>query len=237
MRPPFRFRRFVVAQDAVVHPVGTDGVLLGAWADVAGAQRILDIGGGSGVVALMLAQRTETTGALITAVEMHAATYAQMQENFAASPWMHRLDAYCGPIQAFSANAPPVFDLIVSNPPFFTELTVSPDPERRLGRDTGTLSPNDLLQAIHQMLHPQGRVALILPVLEGKRLCEMAAVRGLYCTAEVQVHARPHKPAERLLLELQRTPFPFRRSTLALHPATSETRTPEFATLTAAFYL
>ena len=239
MEPPlFRFKRFHIEQHGVTHRVGTDGVLLGAWADVKNAASILDIGAGTGIVALMLAQRTETMPdmAAITAVEMHGPSAACARRNAEASPWRGRIRVEHTTIQAFTEAAPAPYDLIVSNPPFFTETVVSPDEIRRLGRNTRTLTPAELLEAVLRLLRPDGHFCAILPVREGRRLCELAAGMGLYCTREVAVHPRKGKPAERLLLQLERNPYPFGRSTLDIYEK-GEDWSEGFRELTRAFYL
>jgi tRNA1Val (adenine37-N6)-methyltransferase len=239
MPPPFRFKQFTIHQSNVVHPVGTDSVLLGAWAEVQGAGGIIDIGSGTGIIALMLAQRTQDQSPppAIDAVEIHAKTFQQMVENIESSPWHNRVRAKHQPVQDYAQQHPAAYDLVVSNPPFFTELTVSPSADRRIGRDTATLSPHDLIVAARTLLAPNGRVALILPVREGQRMIELAALQGLYCTLETTVYTRPGKPAERLLLRLERNPYPFQRTTLVLHPPQGDERSADFEQLVGCFYL
>lgn len=217
--PPFHFKKFSVEQAGAAHPVGTDGVLLGVWADVQDCQNILDIGTGTGLLALMLAQRTvsKKEACKILAVEIHPASAELARRNFAASPWAGRLEAVEASIQHFAQNTDTQFDLIVSNPPFFSEKTVSPNALRRLGRHTDSLQPGELLSVSKKLLKPGGRLCVILPVLEGKRFCELAVSSGLYCTEEVAVHARPQKPAERLLLRLERDPRRFARGRLSIY--------------------
>lgn len=217
--------------------MGTDGVLLGAWADVSGATRILDIGTGTGLVALMLAQRTEDIADVrVTGVELQEDSFLCAQRNFTASPWPERLLAVGQSIQDFAKNAVAQYDLIVSNPPFFTETVVSPDQKRQLVRTARALPPGDLLDAADRLLSPKGKFCTILPPAEGCRLCEWAALRGLYCTGEMQVYSRKEKPCERLLLQLQRDPYPMYRSQLCIYEK-QDVWSDDFKTLTAAFYL
>jgi len=230
---PFRFKNFSVAQEGAAHPVGTDAVLLGAWAGVGQCTRLLDIGTGTGVVALMLAQRC---AARITAVEIHPASAALARANFAASPWANRLELVESSIQEFAGQTAVRFDLIVSNPPFFSETTVSPDATRRLGRHNASLPPETLLLCAKQLLTETGRFCVVLPVQEGRRLCEIAVTNGLYCTEETEVRGRPEKPVERLLLCFERNPYPFVRKQMSIY-GTGTTRSAEFQEMTAAFYL
>ncbi|MCW5923771.1 MAG: methyltransferase [Saprospiraceae bacterium] len=265
---PFRFKKFSVEQEGAAHPVGTDGVLLGAWADVENCLNILDIGAGTGLVALMLAQRSPTpappsTGRVpapygavrsdaplppaggegsgvghITAVEIHPPSAALARRNFANSPWAGRLELVESSIQDFAQKTDRRFDLIVSNPPFFSETVVSPDASRRLGRHTASLSPGELLAVSKKLLTENGRLCVILPVQEGRRLCELAVSQGLYCTEEVEVFSRPEKPVERLLLRFERDPCRFERKRLRIFDgAIGQGYSAEFQKLTERFYL
>ncbi|GAB4492246.1 MAG: tRNA1(Val) (adenine(37)-N6)-methyltransferase [Saprospiraceae bacterium] len=234
--PPFHFKKFSIEQDGAAHRVGTDGVLLGAWANVENCANALDIGTGTGLVALMLAQRNEKL--LVTAVEIHPQSAALARRNFAASPWAGRLQLMEISIQDFAQQADLQFDLIVSNPPFFSETIVSPDASRRLGRHTASLPPTDLLAAAKKLLTENGRFCVILPVLEGKHLCELAVPNGLYCTEEVEIYARPGKPAERLLLCFEKNPYRFERKKLGVYAAEKGAHYgADFKRLTADFYL
>jgi len=221
----------------VAHPVGTDSVLLGAWADVDGASRVLDIGTGTGIVALMLAQRAEHTPEIqIGGLELHQDSCKCAQRNFAASPWAGRLSVIGQSIQSFAQNGGLEYDLIVSNPPFFSETTVSPDQNRRLGRIAKSLTLRELLDAAARLLAPGGRFCLILPPAEGRRLCEWGAQQGLYFTRETQVYTRKGKSCERLLLQFERNPYPIKRSMLHIYEK-GEAWSDEFRDLTKDFYL
>ena len=125
MTEAFQFKQFTIRHDRCAMKVGTDGVLLGAWANAKGKQHILDIGTGSGLIALMLAQRTD---AMITGIEIDPASAAQAQENVAASPWAYRLQIVATDIAGYTSYQ--AFDLIVSNPPFFNEMLLPPDATR-----------------------------------------------------------------------------------------------------------
>ncbi len=243
--PPFRFKKFSIEQEGVAHPVGTDSVLLGAWADVRACHRILDVGTGTGIVALMLAQRlfengendlSAPAGQVIAGVEIHPPSAACARRNFAASPWAEHLRVEEGPVQEFARNSPLKFDLIASNPPYFSENTVSPYEPRRLGRNTATLSSDDLLEVADILLSPTGRLCIILPFAAGKRLCERAVPLGWYCTEEVEVRTRPHKTPERLLLRFEKDPYRFDRKGLVVC-SENNLYTPEFQEITKMFYL
>lgn len=230
---PFHFKKFSIEQAQGVHPVGTDGVLLGAWANPGMAQHILDVGAGTGLVALMLAQRS--SGAVqISAIDPHEASFLCCKHNFGASPWPSRLHAEQASLQDFQSGH--LFDLIVSNPPFFSERTFSPDPERTRARHISDLSLELLLKHTRRLLAPQGRLCVILPEKEGREFCEQAVPQGLYCNQEMQVRSRAGKPVERLLLELSGDPAWHQKSAMSIHAqggAFSET----FRALADGFYL
>jgi tRNA1Val (adenine37-N6)-methyltransferase len=221
-------------------------VLLGAWAEVEKMRRILDIGTGTGVVALMLAQRSCSAlghppwamepGADLTALDLHPPSVALAARNFAASPWAERLRAVEMSVQDFAQQAEARFDLIVSNPPFFSERTVSPDPERRLARHTASLPPEDLLGAVQRLLALGGRFCAVLPPAEGQRLCELAVPMGLCWTKIARVRPRPGRPVERWLIQFERDPYPFEQTELLLAEGSGE-RSEAFRALTDEFYL
>lgn len=237
--PAFRFKKFKVVQEGSAHPVGTDAVLLGAWADVQGAKRFLDIGTGTGVVALMLAQRmAEGMAWRCLGVEIHPASAELARANFAASPWAKSLELWEGRVQDLPQQIDYQFDLIVSNPPFFSERTISPDHTRSLGRHTATLSSEELLLAARQMLAPNGKFCVILPENEGRRLCELAVTMGLYWTNITEVRSRPGKPVERLLIQLEKNPYAFLRDEMDLYAQVKgNDYSSRFSELTADFYL
>lgn len=236
---PFHFKKFSVEQAGAVHPVGTDAVLLGACANLAGISRFLDIGTGTGVVALMLAQRLSDAGVghwSGTGVEIHSGTADLARRNFQNSPWAPQLAVWEGPIQQFSATEP--FDFIVSNPPFFSEKTKSPDPTRHLGRHTDSLSSEDLLQAVNRLLSENGRFWVVLPTQEAQQLCALAVPIGLYWTHIVDIFSRPDKPPERQLIQFERINTRIQRSKLLLFAhAKGNTYSTDFQALTEGFYL
>jgi len=182
--------------------VGTDGVLLGAWADTNGCSTILDIGSGSGLIALMLAQRN--LQASIEAVEIDKMAYEETLYNFQSSPWSSRLKAHHTDIKDYRTTIK--YDLIVSNPPYFQAGTQSPNNQRHLARHHDSLLTTDLLTAVSRLLTKNGRVCLILPPLEGNELIEMAKTYGLYLAKQTTFLARVEKKPERLLIELSTNP-------------------------------
>lgn len=207
------FRKASVAQEGAAHPVGTDAVLLGAWAGVGQCTRLLDIGTGTGVVALMLAQRC---AARITAVEIHPASAALARANFAASPWANRLELVESSIQEFAGQTAVRFDLIVSNPPFFPKPPFRPMPRGAWDGTTHHCRRN--IAVVRQTTADRNGAILCRSAGAGRQaLCEIAVTNGLYCTEETEVRGRPKKPVERLLLCFERNPYPFVRKQMSIY--------------------
>jgi len=199
---PFRFKKFSVAQDRCKMKVGTDGVLLGAWSQVEGHQKGLDIGTGTGVIALILGQRSEQL--TIAGVEIDQDSCQQAAENFAAAPWNNRLSIIDSSVQEYAANSPEKYDLIVSNPPFFTGGTISDSQDRNDVRHTIKLSHADLLRSVQKLLTPEGRFNIVLPLIEGLRFIELAETYNLRLSRRQGVRPKASKPVSRLLLEFQK---------------------------------
>lgn len=198
--PYFRFKQFTVFHDKCAMKVGVDGVTLGTWADVSNAKSILDVGCGSGLIALMLAQRSE---AEITAVDIDAQCILQSDENIENSPWKERISLVHSSFQDFAENYSGQFDLIVSNPPFFINSLKNPLQSRAVARHTDTLLHEDLVKNAKKLLAENGMFCVILPVLEGKQFIELAENEGLICSQKVSVFPNLEKPAKRLLLEFK----------------------------------
>lgn len=226
----FRFKQFAVIQQRAAMKIGTDGVLLGAWvtldsqSDSAPVRRILDIGTGTGVIALMMAQRTASgvenkaqAMPCIDAVEVEPEAADEAQTNFAHSPWGAHLKAHCAPIQEYAADfatspAPSKYDLIISNPPYFMAGTdfrrgfdtssAQPSAARIAARHAEQLPYDELIDAILLLLEPaHGRFAAIFPYQESGIFIAKAAARGLYVRRLLDVHGAPHKPVKRVAVE------------------------------------
>jgi len=169
----FKFKQFTIHQDRCAMKVGTDGVLLGAWTSLDNnPHRILDIGAGTGLIALMLAQRSEAIE--IDAVEIDEDAYEQCVENFEASPWGDRLFCYHADIRELADDPEEPYDLIVSNPPFYSEDTLSSNPSRAIARNNELLPFEILLESVSILLADEGHFATILPYKEEERFIELA---------------------------------------------------------------
>lgn len=200
--PPFQFKQFQIVQDQCAMKVGTDGILLGAWADITDVRKVLDIGTGSGVIAIMLAQRTEE--AVVHGIEIEENAFQQAAENMANSPWTDRLKAIHNSIQTYSKLSREEYDLIVSNPPFFSGGTFSLDENKKNVRHTVKLPHGDLFMAARKLLAKNGKLCLVLPLIEGLRIKELARSYRLFCTKITRVKARPTGGKERLLLQFEK---------------------------------
>ena len=214
--------------------VGTDGVLLGAWAAVRPQdERILDVGTGTGLIALMLAQRAP--GALVTGVDID--DVSQAGENAAASPWGDRVAFRQCPVQEFEAPEP--FDLIVSNPPFFVDSLACPDEGRTTARHAVHLPFDELRDAVLRLLAPGGRFAVVLPTTEADRFLGTCFGR-LGLLRRTDVRTTPRRPAKRALMEFSRageTAAAPDLSELVIGTGQHECYTPEYRALTRDFYL
>lgn len=216
--------------------VGTDGVLLGAWADATEAANILDIGTGTGLIAIMLAQRA--TQANIHAVEIDEEASAQATENMQHSPWADRLTCINTSIQDFAKQSRQRYDLIVSNPPFFSGGTFSNSQDKNSVRHTIKLPHGDLLAAVRSLLAPTGKFCMILPQMEGLRFREMANNYGIFCSKMVEVLPKLGKPIERLLLQFELHVKPIEKSQLVIHEGDGANDwTVDYRKLTGAYYL
>lgn len=200
---PFTFKQFKIHQDKCAMKVGTDGVLLGAWADTEGANSILDIGTGTGVIAIMLAQKTESKDVLVHAVEIDDAAVEQARDNMANAPFASRLSVFHDSIQEFAKTHTIKYDLVVSNPPFFTGGTLSSNGDKTNVRHTVKLPHGDLLNATRELLEKNGRFCVILPLIEGLRFIEIARSYGFYLTRRSDVRPKQDKGIERLLLQFE----------------------------------
>lgn len=195
--PWFHFKQFSVEQHQSALKVGTDGVLLGAWCAVAGARRILDVGTGTGLIALMLAQRSQ---AEIDAVEISEAACEDAQKNFRQSPWASRLRLFPGDFNHFRAPSPD-YDLVVSNPPFFEKSLRSADYASSAARHDLHLSFVQLIAGARRVLAEAGRLAVIIPVGAFDSFKEEARLEGFFLARKTVVVPKTGKKPKRVLLE------------------------------------
>jgi tRNA1Val (adenine37-N6)-methyltransferase len=194
----FRFRQFEINDLESTMRVGTDSMLLGAWADPGDAARILDVGTGCGILALMMAQKSE---AAIDAVEIDEPSARQALENFRHSPWGNRINLIRGSFQEFSSGSTGSYDFIISNPPYFTSSLTSHVPRKNLARHDRSLNLQDLAKGVATTLKPGGRFAVILPFQALEAATRLSASHNLHPRRCTCVHPKPGAPARRVLLE------------------------------------
>ena len=229
--PFFRFKQFTVFHDLCAMKVGTDGVLLGAWADCLNAQIILDVGTGSGLIALMLAQRSNST---ITAIDIDESAYRQAGINFKESPFHDRLSVYHTSIQQFSTSTK--YDLIVSNPPYFSNSLQSPDASRTHARHNDSLPLDDLIKYSQQLLSPKGKLALILPFDTFEQVNSRALEHSLFLCRKTQVCPTPSQAPKRVLLEYSPAQQPLVEDEFFIEKS-RHVYSEEYRNLTSEFYL
>ncbi|AUU86579.1 tRNA1(Val) (adenine(37)-N6)-methyltransferase [Leclercia adecarboxylata] len=200
-RDGFTFKQFFVAHDRCAMKVGTDGILLGAWAPVAGVKRILDIGSGSGLLALMLAQRTEHAVTL-DAVELDPQAAEQAAENVAESPWASRVSLHCADVLAWAPEQTGRYDLIVSNPPYFEPGVACATPQREQARYTDTLDHGALLACAAGLISEEGFFCVVLPESAGSAFIASALEMGWFLRLRTDIAETDGRLPHRVLLAL-----------------------------------
>ncbi|HUX53564.1 MAG TPA: methyltransferase [Williamwhitmania sp.] len=231
----FRFKQFTITQQNVPMKVNTDGVLLGAWADVDNASTILDIGTGTGVIALMLAQRNLT--ALVDAVEIDQQAVAIAEQNIANSPWSERIAVIGSSFQAYADSSTLKYNLIVSNPPFFLSALKSPSQSRNLSRHADILPYEALLEGVDKLLAETGVFAGVFPYAESNVFIALAVNFGLYCRRKIYVQTVSGGRIKRVLLELSRERVTPMEGNLAIEEHGGNGYTADYRNLTKDFYL
>ncbi len=230
----FKFKQFSINQENCAMKIGTDGVLLGAWFDAANASSILDIGTGTGVIAIMAGQRNEV--AKVHAVEIEDKAYEQAKNNMETANWSDRLEIFHSSIQDYCKTCTSKYDVILSNPPFFSGGTLSASNERNSFRHTVKLPNGDLLRAAQTLLTPAGKFCVILPFMEGLRFKERAMSYKLFCTRMTKVKAVADGRTERVLLQFELTDKPLVEDKLTI-AIKERDFTDEYINLTKDFYL
>ncbi|MCT8525504.1 tRNA1(Val) (adenine(37)-N6)-methyltransferase [Glaesserella parasuis] len=227
----FQFKQFFIEHDRCAMKVNTDGILLGAIADPSNARQILDLGTGTGLIAIILAQRTAS--AQITALELEENAFHQAQENAQHCPWNNRIDVLQADIMTWKSTKK--FDLIVSNPPYFEHSLASRNKQRDLARAV-TYSHFDWLKQSQQWLTPNGRISFILPFDAGKKLLEQSHLLGLYCIEHWEICTKIGLSPKRVILT-----FSPQYAEMALHTLTiydeNQRYTADFTQFTEIFYL
>lgn len=229
----FSFKQFTIKQERSAFRVGTDGVLLGACADVSGKTRILDIGTGTGLIALMLAQRCD---AQIVAIEPDYDSFIQASGNVRRSKWMSRIKVENCTLQNY-ASGNKRFDMIVTNPPYFTGSLKNPDPAKSNARHNESLTHSDILTGACRLLDESGLLQLILPYDEGNIFIAEAQEYGFFCNSILKIRPLSSSEIRRLVLGFSRKRIKPSESFLTIEKGKRHDFTEEYINLTSDFYL
>jgi tRNA1Val (adenine37-N6)-methyltransferase len=230
---PFKFKKFVIHHDRCSMKVGTDAVLLGSWVDVRNAKKILDVGTGSGVIALMLAQRTNDD-VHIDAIELEKEDASQANENVLHSSWSNKVSVFENSLQEFEPLKK--YDLVVSNPPYFINSLLPPTQHRVRTRHNEQLTFEELITHSIRLLNPKATLAVILPFQEGNDFKQLATKNELHVKRQLAFHSRREKPQERWLFEFGFEQMKTKEEKLILYEA-GVTKSNDYINLTKDFYL
>lgn len=231
----FAFKQFTIKQDKCAMKVGTDAVLLGAWVIPNGSQQILDIGTGTGVIALMLAQKTE---AHIDAIDIDENAFLQAQENVKESKFADRISVMHSTLQDYSKATAKKYNLIVTNPPYFEQSLKSTDEHRSFARHADVLPFEDLLDGVIKLLDPKGKFCLILPTLEAEKFRLLAQKKGLILSKLLRVKSNVKKDIDkRYIMQFEFTPTEFSEKTIAIEEEERHQYTEDYKELTKDYYV
>ncbi|MDR2928069.1 MAG: methyltransferase [Cytophagaceae bacterium] len=197
----FQFKQFAIHQDKAAMKVGTDGVLLGAWTKTDDANRVLDVGTGTGLIALMIAQRNPQS--LIDAIDVESSAYLQAKENIALSAWANRIEVHHITFQQFATTACKKFDLVVTNPPFFVNSHKALNKARSCARHNDMLPVDAILDGCIAVLNTNGTIAIILPFAQYDDFKARATAKGFFEARRLTVTPVPNKLPVRILSQWQ----------------------------------
>jgi tRNA1Val (adenine37-N6)-methyltransferase len=232
----FRFRQFTIQQEHAAMKVGTDGVLLGAWTSLPGpGSRVLDVGTGTGLIALMLAQRTKDAG--VDALEIDPSSAKQATENFQNSPWKQRLSCIHSSLQDYSLQCKSKYDLVICNPPFFSGSSKTPSREKNLARHDDSLSLGEILSCSITIMKKTSIISLILPAHKEAQALNLTSEHGLHCRRLTRVQPAPGKPTKRVLMEFSFLPGICREDDLTIETEWRHEYSDRFKKLVDEFYL
>ena len=229
----FHFKQFIIRQEKSAMKVGTDAVLLGSWANVDEAKSVLDIGTGTGIIALMIAQKSAAT---IDAIDIDKNSYQQAIENVSESKWKDRITIKNISLQDYLKQCTRQYDLIISNPPYFDDSFKPPEESRSQARHTENLSFDDLVTGVRTLLLPEGKFYVILPLTEGKSFIEKMKTEGLFCNELVRVKSKADRVEKRLMMQFSFQKSPIKESDLIIRKD-DQNYTDEYINLTKDYYL
>ncbi|MES2514220.1 MAG: methyltransferase [Bacteroidota bacterium] len=230
----FAFKQFIIRQDKCAMKVGTDAVLLGAWILPNGSKHILDIGTGTGVIALMLAQKSI---AHIDAIDIDENAWLQATQNIQESKFSDRVSVAHVSLQDYSKSEDQKYDLIVTNPPYFEQSLKSSDEQRSQARHADVLPFEELLDGVLKLLNEKGKFCLILPTLEAEKFRALAEKKGLHLSKLLRVKSRVDKHTDkRHLMQFEITPTEFSEKTIAIEEEVRHQYTDDYKELTRDYY-
>ena len=232
----FHFKQFTIQQEHAAMKVGTDGVLLGAWASVPGPQsKILDVGCGTGLIALMLAQRTKYVA--VDALEIDPSSARQAEENFQNSPWKERIQCIQSSFQDYATQCKSRYDLIICNPPFFSGSSKTPSKELNLARHDDSLNLEDIFRGSASLMKKTTIISLVLPFQKEAQAMELITEHKLFCNRLTRVIPAPGKATKRILLECSYIPGKPIEDELTIETEVRHMYSDKFKNLVKEFYL
>ena len=230
----FEFKQFSIKQDKCAMKVGTDAVLLGAWVNIDGAKNVLDIGTGTGIIALMIAQKSTI---LIDAIDIDKEACIQAQENVNGCKWSDRIKVQHISMQELSLQSKKKFELIVSNPPYFVDSSKALEEARTTARHTDFLSYDELIEGISKLLTSEGKFCVILPFKEGEMFRDMAQEKSLFLTKLTRIKTRIDKTEKRLLMQFEFKRNTFNENSIVIEKDERHSYSNEYIELTKDYYL
>lgn len=231
----FAFKQFTIKQDKCAMKVGTDAVLLGAWVLPNGSKRILDIGTGTGVIALMIAQKSQ---AHIDAIDIDEDAVLQASQNVLGSKFSEQISVTKSSLQEYAKTNPQKYNLIITNPPYFEQSLKSTDEQRSHARHADVLPFEELLDGVLKLLDEKGKFCLILPTLEAEKFRALAEKRGLHLSKLLRVKSRIDKDSDkRHLMQFEIKPTEFSETTIAIELSERHHYTDEYKELTKDYYI
>ena len=230
----FAFKQFKINQDKCAMKVGTDAVLLGSWVNASNAKTVLDIGTGTGIIALMLAQKS---GARIDAIDIENSSYLQACENVNDCIWKERIHVHHISLQQFTKENDHKYDLIVSNPPYFVDSSKASEESRTNARHTDHLPFDELLDGVLKLLSPTGKFYVILPTKESELFRDMAEGHKLFLTKLTRIITRTDKPEKRLMMRFEFIRRTFSEDSITIEKDERHSYTDEYKELTKDYYL
>jgi len=230
----FIFKQFRINQERSVFKVGTDGVLMGACADLAGGNRILDIGTGTGLIAIMAAQRCDAD---IVAIEPEEKSFLEACENVRECRWHGRITVENIGFREYFSGEKEQFDIIISNPPYFRDSLKSPDEDKSASRHSDSLTSSEILEGAKKLLNAEGSLQIILPYAEGTLFIAEASQFGFFCNRIIKIKPMPTGDIKRLILKFERIKIPVQEKFVTIETGTRHSYTEEYKEFTKDFYL